>query len=64
MYHVPNVGPAIYMTQQAEDWAERIGSKVEKASFSDLEKAKAFADRIRSKVEDDSGAVVYDAAAS
>jgi len=63
MYYVPNIGPTIFMTAEAVAWAERIGSKVEKAGFADLEQAKAFAARIRSKVEDDKGEVVFDPAA-
>lgn len=60
VYYVPNVGPSIYMTEAAEKWAERIGSKIEKAEFRDFEKAKVFARRILSTVTDKKGTVLFD----
>ena len=59
VYYVPNVGPTIAMGPEAESWAERIGSKIEKREFVDLDKAKAFADRIGSRVTDARGQQVY-----
>ena len=64
VYYVPNVGPSIYMTEAAVKWAERIGSKVEKAEFRDFEKAKVFATRILSTVTDKKGTVLFDPRAS
>ena len=61
MYYVPNLGPAIYMTKAAEEWAERVKQDVEKAVFQELAMAQEFANRISSRVEDDAGEVVYDA---
>ena len=54
-YFVPWLGPLIYMTPAAEAWAERIGKKVERREFADLDAAKAFAKHIHSRVEDEKG---------
>ena len=62
MYYVPNLGPSIYMTSEAEAWAERVAQKSELKGFFDLDKAKDFARRIRSKVQDADGTLVFDAA--
>jgi hypothetical protein len=62
MYYVPNLGPSVYMTPAALEWAERVGQKVEKAEYADVEEAKSFARRIRSKVEDKKGTVLFDPA--
>jgi len=59
-YFVPFLGPSIYMTAEAAAWAERIGKKIEKKEFDDLEAAKTFARRIFSRVEDAKAAVVWD----
>lgn len=64
MYYVPSYGPAIFMTQEARDWAERVGLELKKTEFADLERARAFADRIRSRVEDAKGQVLHDASGS
>ncbi len=60
IYYVPNLGPGIYMTEEAHSWAERVGQKPEKKEFTDLEKAKSFALRIHSQVTDKKGTVLHD----
>ena len=59
IYYVPHLGPSIPMTQDKEDWARRIGAKIENREFTDLERAKAFADRIHSRVTDKAGKEVF-----
>jgi hypothetical protein len=59
-YFVPWLGPLVYMTPVTEAWAERIGKKVERREFSDLEAARAFARHIYSRVEEEKGKVVWD----
>lgn len=59
-YFVPWLGPLIYMTPSAEAWAERIGKKVERREFADLDAARAFAHHIHSRVEDEKGKALWD----
>jgi len=54
-YFVPNLGPSVCMSPETEAWAERIGKRIERKEFSDYAAAKAFADNIRSRVEDEKG---------
>jgi hypothetical protein len=60
-YFVPWLGPLIYMTPAAEAWAERIGKKVERREFADLDAARAFAHHIHSRVEDEKGKPIGEA---
>ena len=46
-YYVPSLGPSITMSEEREAWATRAGMKAENLPFNDLEKAKAYADRIQ-----------------
>lgn len=59
-YFVPNLGPSVPMNAATEAWAERTGHKVERKEFADLETAKAFAQSIRSRVEDEKAALIWD----
>jgi len=54
-FFVPNVGPSVYMTAATVAAIERTGRKVERKEFHDYASAKAFADRILSRVEDEKG---------
>jgi hypothetical protein len=63
MYYVKSLGPSVQMGPRAEEWAEQTGQKPEKVEFGDLERARVFARRVRSRVEDAKGNVVYDPAA-
>jgi hypothetical protein len=54
-FFVPNVGPSVYMTAATVAAIERTGRKVERKEFHDYATAKAFAERILSRVEDEKG---------
>jgi len=54
-FFVPNVGPSVYMTAATVAAIERTGRKVERKEFLDYATAKAFAERILSRVEDEKG---------
>ena len=54
-FFVPNVGPSVYMTADTVAAIERTGRKVERKEFHDYAVAKAFAERILSRVEDEKG---------
>ncbi len=61
MYFVPNLGPSILMNEDSAAYAERIGGQITRREFKDFDRAKVFADRILSTVEDKKGTVLYDA---
>ena len=63
-WFVPNLGPSVYMSPVTEAWAERTGHKVERKEFSDIAAARLFACSIYSRVEDEKGALVFDARAA
>jgi len=54
-FFVPNVGPSVYMTADTVAAIERTDHKVERKEFHDYAVAKAFAERILSRVEDEKG---------
>ena len=59
-YFVPFLGPSIYMNASTEAWAERVGKRIERKEFADAAAARAFARNIRSRVEDEKGALLWD----
>ena len=59
-YFVPYLGPSIYMNAATEAWAERIGKRIERKEYADLDAARAFARNILSRVEDEKGNAISD----
>lgn len=63
-YFVPFLGPSIYMNAATEAWAERIGKRIERKEYADLNEARVFARNVHSRVEDEKGNAIGDSTPS